>query len=171
MSDETKEEIVAELKRRFPEPHFRSHRVRDVKRTLWAAVTLPNVISPTIHVCGAMNEKDLLTTLKRIPQPPAAPAEAEDRYTKLRDACTRAGFGIMETSGQWSLHDVSPRAKELDQKTLDIINENCDLTARLTELEAITEELAEAGERAIQLRPHRMPEALAKLAAYKEKAK
>ena len=101
---------------------------------------------------------------------PAAPAEGEDRVGVLTDSFINAVYERLNITGHGAVN------QPLVTVAHAIINEwesqkLGQLTARLTELEAIAEELAEAGERAMQLRPHRMPEALAKLAAWKEKSK
>lgn len=61
------------------------------------------------------------------PAPSSEPAELRAKYDKLYAACTRAEMAVMQTSGDWSLHDVSERGKELEQQTLEIVNKNVDL--------------------------------------------
>lgn len=49
-----------------------------------------------------------------------------DRVTaerdKLREAIRAAGFAVMETSGAWSIHDVSEKAKQLEADDLKRVN-------------------------------------------------
>jgi len=64
----------------------------------------------------------------------------EDKLRKeniaLRGAVYDKGYGIMEESnGRFSLHDVSVEGKELDRRTLEIVNENIDLTFKLKKLQ------------------------------------
>lgn len=53
------------------------------------------------------------------------------RAQKLRDAIGRAGFGVMETSGEWSLHCTTEAAKVAEQVENRLIAENIELTRRL----------------------------------------
>lgn len=66
-------------------------------------------------------------------------AAAVAERDRLREAIRDAGFSIMQTSGKWSIHDVSEKAKAQeeadDAKTTEVINENITLTARVAELE------------------------------------
>lgn len=90
--------------------------------------------------------KESLDQLRGNWHPATNATEAADlltKYNKLRDACTRAEMGIMETSGEWSLHDVSARGKELEQQTLDIVNRNVDLEVESADLRAEVERLRE----------------------------
>lgn len=54
---------------------------------------------------------------------------------KLREAVAAAGFAVLQTSGKWSIHDVSEKAKAAaavdDAKTLAVINENIAATRQL----------------------------------------
>ncbi len=50
---------------------------------------------------------------------------------KLRDAIKRAGFGLMQTSGHWSIHDVSQLARQDQEKTVEVINQNIELRAAI----------------------------------------
>lgn len=58
-----------------------------------------------------------------------------DEAVKLRGAIDRAGFAVMKTSGDWSIHDVSEAAKKDAEKTAEVIAENIDLTQRLAAAE------------------------------------
>lgn len=53
--------------------------------------------------------------------------DLEEKYRKLRQAVHVAGFGIMETSGAWSIHEVTDRAKAQEAVDLRIANEMVDL--------------------------------------------
>jgi hypothetical protein len=53
---------------------------------------------------------------------------------KLRTAIKDAGFSVMETSGNWSIHDVSEAARVEDERTLDVVNRNIELEVENTEL-------------------------------------
>lgn len=61
----------------------------------------------------------------------AAMSEAE----KLRSAIRRAGFGVCETSGDWTIHDVSEQGKAEEKRTLEVINQNVELECRVKRLE------------------------------------
>ena len=67
---------------------------------------------------------------------------------KLRDAIRRAGFGVCETSGNWTIHDVSEHGKREEERHLRTINENVDLTVKLSKInegvEAASKEISEA---------------------------
>ncbi len=69
---------------------------------------------------------------------PIRAVEAE--RDKLRAAIQKAGFSVMETSGEWSIHDVSElaqkRAAADDAKTTTVINENIKLLQQVQRLEA-----------------------------------
>ena len=109
------------------------------KRALKAEAALASAVTGQ-HVCTERCVSELEELCDR--EIDRANQNARD-LAKLRDACTRAGFGIMETSGDWSLHDVSPRAKELDQQTLDVINKNVELEAAYRELIEIVSPVAD----------------------------
>lgn len=64
---------------------------------------------------------------------------------KLRDAICDADFVVMETSGKWSIHDVSEKAKADDERTAEVIMRNIDLERRVAELEAELEPLTVDG--------------------------
>ena len=55
---------------------------------------------------------------------------------KLRGAIRLAGFQVMETSGDWSIHDVSEQAKVDEERTAEVIVQNIELEARATAAEA-----------------------------------
>lgn len=68
---------------------------------------------------------------------------------KLRAAIKYAGFAVMETSGDWSIHDVSELGKREQEKTMAVISENVDLT---TQLAQAREELHRAKDRVERLK-------------------
>lgn len=45
----------------------------------------------------------------------------------LRDAIITAGFSVMQTSGAWSIHDVSERAKQLEEDDFKRATRNVEL--------------------------------------------
>lgn len=49
----------------------------------------------------------------------------------LRAAIKRAGFSVMQTSGDWSICDVSEYGKQQEAKTLEVATENVDLKVAL----------------------------------------
>lgn len=71
--------------------------------------------------------------------PPTGKTAAEEllirEVTQLRGAIARAGFAVMQTSGDWTIHDIS-KAHERDQKRTDaVISDNIDLKVQVRELE------------------------------------
>ena len=50
---------------------------------------------------------------------------------RLRSAIKRAGFGVCQTSGDWSIHDVSELGKAEESRTLEVINQNIELESLL----------------------------------------
>lgn len=48
---------------------------------------------------------------------------------KLREAIRDAGFSVMQTSGKWSIHDVSERAAADENRTAEVISRNIELEA------------------------------------------
>lgn len=62
---------------------------------------------------------------------------------KLREAIRDAGFSVMQTSGRWSIHDVSKFAEAEQEKTNQIIGENINLELRVKELEFTLKEAFE----------------------------
>lgn len=56
---------------------------------------------------------------------------------KLRAAIKRAGFAVMETSGEWSIHDVSEQGKAEEAKCLEVATKNAELEARVDLLETL----------------------------------
>ena len=55
---------------------------------------------------------------------------------KLRDAIRRYGLQVCQSSGDWTLHDVSDLAKVEQEQTTQVINENIELTLKVRTLEA-----------------------------------
>ena len=55
---------------------------------------------------------------------------------KLREAIRDAGFSVMQTSGRWSIHDVSKLADAEREKTNQVISENIDLEIKVSKFEA-----------------------------------
>jgi hypothetical protein len=55
-------------------------------------------------------------------------------YEKLVNAVTRAGFGILRTSGDWSIHDVSHKAKEDEERELQVVRRNVELELEVERL-------------------------------------
>ncbi len=83
--------------------------------------------------------------------PPAVPLFAhylKEELDKLRQAVADAGLSVMQTSGKWSLHDVSGKfatqARYDDDKTTEIIMENIELKKKLREMEAAARQLHQA---------------------------
>lgn len=65
----------------------------------------------------------------------------EDRITairgerdRLKEAVKDAGFSVMRTSGKWSIHDVSEKAKVEEEQTANVIAENIDLQIEVKRL-------------------------------------
>lgn len=54
--------------------------------------------------------------------------------TKLRDAIRKAGWAVMETSGEWSIHCVTDAAKKAEEIEMQLINDNIDLTRAVDSL-------------------------------------
>ena len=56
--------------------------------------------------------------------------------TKLREAICGYGLTICQTSGDWTLHDLSPAAEQEAAKTAAVISENIDLLLKVQNMEA-----------------------------------
>lgn len=54
----------------------------------------------------------------------------------LRGAIKRAGFEVMQTSGDWSLYDVSEKAKAAEAKELEVVNANVELEVKIAGLQS-----------------------------------
>jgi hypothetical protein len=61
---------------------------------------------------------------------------AEAEVARLREAIRVAGFAVMETSGAWSIHDVSERGKAEEELSLRVATENAELSAEAAQLRA-----------------------------------
>lgn len=57
----------------------------------------------------------------------ATPLTKSEEVEKLREAIKNAGFGIMQTSGVWSIHDVSEHHKKDQERTQEVIMYNIEL--------------------------------------------
>jgi len=53
---------------------------------------------------------------------------------KLRDAIRRAGFQVCQTSGDWTLHDVSEYGKKEEARSLEVATRNVDLELQVERL-------------------------------------
>lgn len=62
---------------------------------------------------------------------------------QLRGAIRKAGFSVMETSGDWSIHDVSEHGKAEEQRTAEIITHNLDLEDAVETLRAAVTSVVE----------------------------
>lgn len=62
---------------------------------------------------------------------------------KLRTAIRNAGFAVLQTSGIWSIHDVSEKAKQLEANDLVRANRICDLEIECNRLIAEVERLTQ----------------------------
>lgn len=54
---------------------------------------------------------------------------AESERDRLRNAISKAGFAVMETSGDWSIHDVSEQGKAEEARSLEVATRNAELEA------------------------------------------
>lgn len=61
---------------------------------------------------------------------------------KLREAVRAAGFAVMETSGAWSIHDVSERGKAEEAKALEVATRNVDLEVEVAKLREVLKPFA-----------------------------
>lgn len=68
---------------------------------------------------------------------------ARTERNRLREAISDAGFSVMQTSGRWSIHDVSKLAEIEQAKTNEIIGQNIDLEIKVKKLEATINEACE----------------------------
>lgn len=66
-----------------------------------------------------------------------------EEAVKLREAIRDAGFTVMQTSGRWSIHDVSELGIAEQEKTKEIICENIDLEIKVKRLEDAIKEAFE----------------------------
>lgn len=64
------------------------------------------------------------------------PQELSDRFIKLKLAVGKAGWSIMQTSGEWSIHCTTDAAKAAEEFEGRLVVENIGLEARVAELEA-----------------------------------
>lgn len=85
--------------------------------------------------------KQLCLWIKRELELESEVRQLRDRDRKMRDAIAKAGFGVMETSGAWSLHCTTEAAKEAEQVERRIISENIQLEIEVARLKR---ELAKA---------------------------
>lgn len=60
---------------------------------------------------------------------------AEAESAKLREAIRAAGFAVMQTSGEWSIHDVSERGKEEEARSLEVATRNVELEVAVAKLQ------------------------------------
>ena len=59
---------------------------------------------------------------------------AKEEVAKIRAAIKRAGFAVMQTSGDWSIHDVSAKAKIDEERETRLISEHLDMLLMLKAL-------------------------------------
>lgn len=67
--------------------------------------------------------------------PVALVAARLEEIRHLRSAITRAGFAVMQTSGDWSIHDVSEQGKAEGAKSLEVATENVYLSIAVEKLQ------------------------------------
>lgn len=60
---------------------------------------------------------------------------------KLHAAVTKAGFGILQASGEWSIHDVSEEGKRSDEESLAVATRNVELEVDFQAAQAEVESL------------------------------
>lgn len=70
-----------------------------------------------------------------------------EEVKQLRNAIKQAGFAVMETSGDWSIHDISELGKREQEKTMEVISQNVDLTV---ENERLKKERDQAHDAAVE---------------------
>lgn len=58
---------------------------------------------------------------------------AREENERLTEAIRRAGFGVCQTSGNWTIHDISEHGKAEEKRTMEVINENVELTMQLAD--------------------------------------
>lgn len=87
--------------------------------------------------------------------PPGTYRHLEAERDKLRDAIRRAGFSVCQTSGDWTIHDVSELGKREQEKTAEVIVENMELSIENQKLRADSSELAAAQSREATLMQQR----------------
>lgn len=64
-----------------------------------------------------------------------------EEVAKLRDAIRRAGFAVCQTSGDWTIHDVSEYAKQEEDRTTEIIMTNIKLERAVKAATALADEV------------------------------
>lgn len=74
--------------------------------------------------------------------------QADEEIKKLYDAIRSAGFVVCQTSGEWTLHDVTEQGKVEQERCLEVANKNVDLEIENTWLKA---ELAISRQRCLRL--------------------
>jgi hypothetical protein len=75
-----------------------------------------------------------MTDTRRTPEAYEAREVMRNEVAKLREAIKRAGFAVMQTSGDWSIHDVSKLADQEREKTAAIIARDIELEHALDSL-------------------------------------
>lgn len=65
--------------------------------------------------------------------------KAEAEVEKLRGAIRQYGLTVMQTSGEWSLHDVSEVGRIEEEKTLAVVNRNIELEVEVEQLRRIVD--------------------------------
>lgn len=73
----------------------------------------------------------------------AAKAGAAEENRKLREAIRDAGFAVMQTSGKWSIHCVTEKARRAEEVEDRLISSNLDLELQVQELKAEVNRLSE----------------------------
>jgi len=89
---------------------------------------------------------DQIAALRRI-------TESQDRtiddlraeVAKLRDAIRRAGFQVCQTSGDWTIHDVSEYGKAEEARSLEVATRNVELELQVERLTGQVNRLRELG--------------------------
>lgn len=71
---------------------------------------------------------------KKLFEAESAFAVEREQNQKLRAAIVRAGFAVMETSGDWSIHDVSERGKAEEERSLEVATRNVELEIEIERL-------------------------------------
>ncbi len=106
------------------------YRLREIGSAIDALAALPE----QAEAGTTLTHAEVATSNQMFSELTAELADTKRQLAKLRGAIERAGFAIMQTSGDWSIHDVSELAEAESRKTVEVINRNVELESTLGNL-------------------------------------
>ena len=100
----------------------------DNPKSIWPdGIVHHAVLMATSDEEGLKNAAGIAELRGLLPKLATALAAATTENTQLRSAINRAGFGVMKTSGDWLICDVSKAGEAEREKTAEIIIRNIEL--------------------------------------------